>query len=247
MVTRVEPPQRQQFYRLHLRGETYAQIAERFGVSKECVRYWCRRQRDGGSPYTQYGHRPPGLLGSFAPLVRYVILRLRLEHPRWGPNRILAHLRWRPSLRPLALPSEASIGRYLHQWPRFRRRRKQPQAVPRPSQPTSVQQRWQMDFKLGIRLQDQTLVNLHTVRDPVGEVCVGALVFPTERVEQRPQRATSAQVQATLRHCFAHWHTLPREVQTDNESVFIGQPQDNFPSGLTLWLQGLGIQVTVQN
>lgn len=242
MVTRVEPHQRQRFYRLHLGGETYAQIAERFAVSKECVRYWCRRQRDGGSPYTQYGHRPPGLLGSFDPLVRYVILRLRLHHPRWGPNRILAHLRWRLSLRPLALPSEASIGRYLHQWPRFRRHRKQTKNAQRPSQPTSVQQRWQLDFKLGIALQDRTLVNLHTVRDPVGEVCVGATVFPAGRVGHYPQRATLAQVQATLRRCFARWNTLPREVQTDSEAVFIGQPQDTFPSGLILWLQGLGIQ-----
>lgn len=242
MVTRVEPHQRQQFYRLHLCGETYEQIAERFGVSKECVRYWCRRQRDGGRPYTHYGHRPPGLLGSFVPLVRYVILRLRLSHPRWGPNRILAHLRGRLSLRHHDLPSEASIGRYLHQWSRFRRRRKMAKSVQRPSQPTSVQQRWQLDFKLGIALRDGTLVNLHTVRDPVGEVCLGASVFPAGRVGQYPKRATLAETQATLRSCFARWSTLPREVQTDGEAVFIGQPQDKFPSGLTLWLQGLGIQ-----
>ena len=50
-------PQRQQCYGLHLGGETYAQIARRFEVSKECVRYWCRRQRDGGDIHTHYGHR----------------------------------------------------------------------------------------------------------------------------------------------------------------------------------------------
>lgn len=114
MVARVEPHQRQQFYQRHLRGETYEQIAECFAVSKECVRYWCRRQRDGGSPHTRCGHRKPGLLASFDALVRYVILYLRLHHPRWGPSRILAHLRQRPSLYHRALPSEASIGRYLH-------------------------------------------------------------------------------------------------------------------------------------
>lgn len=55
MVTRVEPPQRQLFYRLHLGGEAYEQIAERFGVSRECVRYWCRRQREGGTPTPSTG------------------------------------------------------------------------------------------------------------------------------------------------------------------------------------------------
>ena len=119
-------PQRQQCYRLHLGGETYAQIAQRFDASKECVRYWCRRQRDGGDIHTHYGHRPPGLLGFFSALVRYAILRLRLEHRHWGPSRLLFHLRQRPSLRHLVLPSEASIGRYLHQWPCFRRQRAKP-------------------------------------------------------------------------------------------------------------------------
>lgn len=243
MVLRVEPHQRQQFYRLHLRGETYEQIAERFGVSKECVRYWCRRQRDGGSIYTRYGHRRPGLLASFDALVRYAILYLRLRHPRWGPNRIRAHLRQRPSLRYRALPSEASIGRYLHQWSCFRRQRQKPKrAVERPNRPTTVQQRWQLDFKLGIALQDHTLVNLHTVRDPVGEVCLGAFVFPAGHAGRRPKRATLEQIQAVLRACFAHWGTLPSEVQTDGEGILIGQPQDEFPSFLTLWLRGLGIQ-----
>src|SRR5512136_1368641 len=79
---------RRKLYERHQRGETYAEIAEATGVSVGCVRYWCRRLRDGGSCLSQYHRRVGGLLSHFNPLVRYLILRLRLEHPRWGPERI---------------------------------------------------------------------------------------------------------------------------------------------------------------
>jgi transposase len=87
MSTQTVPNQRQQFYTLHLQGHTYAEIAERLGVSKMCVRFWCRRLRDGKGAQTIYPKKPSGLLSRFHPQVRYVILRLRLEHSRWGPNR----------------------------------------------------------------------------------------------------------------------------------------------------------------
>lgn len=242
MGARTTPEQRQQFFQFHLRGDTYREIAEHFSVCEECVRYWCRRQRAGGSPLTCYGHRPPGQLASFDALVRYCILRLRLAHPHRGPNRILAELQKRPSVCKLPLPSEASIGRYLHQWPKFRRRCKTKPPTVRPNQPTAVHQRWQLDFKLGIALRDGNLANLHTVRDPFGEVCLGAYVFAAGHIGQRPERATVQQIQAVLRACFARWHTLPDELQTDGEGVLIGRPQDEFPSRLTLWLVGLAIK-----
>lgn len=124
MTLKTTPDQRRKFYDRHRNGEGYQEIADLYGLSKECVRYWCRRQRDGGSCETAYQRRrATGLQQRIEPRVRYVILRLRLENPRWGPNRILAGLKRRPFLRELHLPSEATIGRYLHQWPCFSPRR----------------------------------------------------------------------------------------------------------------------------
>jgi transposase InsO family protein len=165
-----------------------------------------------------------------------------LEHPRWGPSRILAGLRKHLSLRGLTLPSEASIGRYLHQWLQFRRQAKQKLVREKPKEAVYVHQRWQVDFKMGIALKSGTLVNLHTVRDPVGEACLGAFVFAAGQVGRKPHNVTEEQVRSVLRCCFARWGTLPKEVQTDGEPVLIGRPLDAFfPSPFTLWLKGLGI------
>ena len=168
-------------------------------------------------------------------------MRLRLEHPRWGPNRTHAHLQPRPALRGLSLPTDASIGRYLHQWARFRRPKAKVPARPRPAQPSAVQQRWQIDFKLGIALREGTLLNLHTLREVVGEVCLGAFVFAAGRIGQPPSTVTFEPLRAVLRRCFARWGTLPSEVQTDRETVLLGRVADPFPSLFTLWLKGLGI------
>jgi len=113
-------------------------------------------------------------------VVRYWILRLRLKHPRWGPGRLRANLKKRPSWWGKRLPSPASIGRYLYQWQRFHRKGKKKPATVRPKQPTLVHECWQIDFKVAIALADGTLVDLHTVRDPVGEVCIAAILYRTE-------------------------------------------------------------------
>lgn len=204
MATRTTPYLRRRFCRRHLNGETYAAIAGSEGVSKWTIRYWYRRERDGGSMQTVYRREPSGLLSRFDPKVRYCILRLRLEHPRWGPNRILAGLRKPPSLRGLPLPSEASIGRYLHHWSRFRRPAKQRVKRPRPKEPTAVHQSWQIDFKLAIPLHDGCYVNLHTVRDPVGKACIGAFVFSAGKAGRNPHNPQLEDVRASLRACFAH-------------------------------------------
>jgi len=243
MMTRTTPYLRRRFCQRHRSGETYTAIARSEGVFQWTIRYWYRRERDGGNMQTVYRREPAGLLGRFDPKTRYCILRLRLEHPRWGPNRILVGLRKRPSLRGLPLPSEASIGRYLHHWPRFRRQPKERTKRQRPKEPTAVHQCWQIDFKVAILLQDGCYVTLHTVRDPVGEACIGAFVFSAGKggpVSHNPQLED---VRATLRTCFAHWQTLPDEIQSDGDSVLVGNHHQPFPTIFTLWLKGLDVGI----
>jgi hypothetical protein len=142
----------------------------------------------------------------------------------------------------VCLPSQTQIGRYLHQWSCFRRKKAGQLQRQRPKQPKYVHQRWQLDFKLGIGLADGNQVNLHTVCDPVGETCIAALTFPAGQVGQAPKKVVLEQVRLTLRHCFAVWGTLPDELQTDGESSLVANRRLNdFPTPFTLWLKGLGI------
>jgi len=242
MKKHTTPSQRRTFYELHEQGLSYREIAEQHNVSRECVRYWCRLQRDGGSCQSSYSRKPSGILSRFDGLVRYWVLRLRLEHPKWGPGSIRYNLTKVPSLKRLKLPSPTQIGRYLHQWERFRRKPKEPSEDMRPDPPTEVHQQWQVDFKTNIALQDGTRVDLHTVRDPVGEACIGAVVHVTQQVNMRTKRVPMEDVRTTLRRCFDEWNTLPAEVQTDRESTLVTCVEDGFPSDFTLWLTGLGIK-----
>lgn len=235
--------QRRLFYERHIHGETYEEIALDMGVSCECVRYWCRRQRAGKGVENQYQRAAPGLLSRFPAIVRFVILRLRLEHPRWGAGRIRHAVQQRVWLRGVALPSVTQIGRYLHQWVRFRRRPTQRLQRQRPRQPQHVHECWQMDFKIGIVLQNGRQVNLHTVRDPFGAVCIGAVVHDAGKAGRRPSQITLEQARSTLRRCFSFWNTLPERLQTDNQTGLASARQSNdFPTIFTLWLVGLGVE-----
>ncbi len=239
MVGQTTPDERRMYYKLHQAGQTYEQIAATYGRSPECVRYWCRRQRDGGAVETSYRRSSAGLLSRFSPGVRYVILRLRLEHPRWGPDSILLHLKKRPSLQGMKLPSRTAISRYIAQWKELRRpRRPAGKRRTRPEPATTVHQRWQVDFKERIKLDDGTTVHLYTSCDQFSGACIGAtlIVTPPRR------RIQFEEVRAFLRTCFARWGTLPREIQTDGEIALVGRTmKEAFPSRFTLWLIGLGI------
>ena len=111
---------RQRFYELHEKGQTYEEIAEIFGVSKECVRMWCRRLRAGGTAKDRYINPRAGVLSTFSPEVKTVIIALRESHQRWGPASIRMHLEKDSRLAGQKLPSRASIGRYLHSFEEYR-------------------------------------------------------------------------------------------------------------------------------
>ena len=80
----------------HLAGETLAAIAEDMGLNYYTVRKWWRIYRTSGwSGLKPKPKGPPevGILGTFSPLVKYVLLRLKRTHPGWGVDVLLLQCR----------------------------------------------------------------------------------------------------------------------------------------------------------
>lgn len=127
---------RQRFYELHQKGQTYEQIAEAFGVSKECVRLWCRRQRAGGDTKDRYYNPRAGVLSQFSAEIQAEIRSIRQAHTRWGPASIRLQLEQDARWAGQALPSRASIGRYLHSFAEYRHTPKKGLRSPAPGGPT---------------------------------------------------------------------------------------------------------------
>lgn len=236
--------------RIYLRkqeGETLQTIANEMGLSYECVRKWWRRSKKEGLIGLQEqkrGRPTKGILTSFDPAVQQASLDLKRQHKRWGANRVIVELKEQPNLSGLKLPSRSDLYGFFHQrcpeclnlWTKHKE-------VAKPAQAKAVHEVWQLDHQEGHRLADGSIATVCNIRDPYGAVMIASQAFEV-KTEQRWRKLTWEEVRQVLRAGFGEWHTLPDIVQTDNEMGLGGNPNDPFPSWLSLYLSGLGIKHT---
>jgi hypothetical protein len=234
----------------HLAGETLSAIAEHLELSRYTVRHWWRAYRDHGWVGLEPKPKGPpfvGSLGRFAPLVKYVALRLKREHPAWGPDMLRLHLSRRPSLKGQRLPKSTALWSYLHQ---FGSRLLLPRRLPttRPTCPviraTQPHQCWQMDFK-----EDEVIQGCEKVVSPFGvnDEASGAPLaryLHILKAKGNRQGLTMRDVQNDLRRVFSQWG-LPDSIRMDRDSLFIGSSRLEWPGTLLLWLVGLDVQPVI--
>ncbi|HBY97697.1 MAG: helix-turn-helix domain-containing protein [Ardenticatenaceae bacterium] len=234
--------QRQAMAHLADQGHSYQAVAEQTGVSFWTARKWIRRERHGGLPalVTTGGRPATGPLSSFHPLVRSVALRLKRQHRTWGAAYVVKKLGEHPALTGQRLPSLVEVWR---SWRRFgdrvlpRRRRAQPH---RP--PAGVAHGvWQRDTKESVPVGGIGVVTFNQARDEYGRATVMHRIHPADHPQQRIVKLTSAQGQQDCRIAFTHWG-LPDAIQTDQASIFGDADPSPFPTLLTLWWVGLGIE-----
>lgn len=139
---------RQEIITLHQQGDSYDQIRQQTGWNFETVRKICRSyQRKGESVLWPGPCRRPatGPLSSFDPLVRWASLRVKCQHPGWGPDVVLAELTKHPWAQRVNLPSASQIGVYFSQFgERLVTVRPHKQLPPRPN-PSPPLYRWFTD------------------------------------------------------------------------------------------------------
>lgn len=237
--------EREQIYLKKMAGETLPQIAQALGVSVACVRKWWRRGRDEGLlglVERKRGWLAQGILSQFSIEVRQTSVKLKREHKRWGATRVLLEMSNDPTLIGYSLPSRSRLYPYFRQecpdclnvWTKHIQ-------VPVPSPATAVHEVWQVDHQEGHRLADGSIATICNIRDPYGAAMIASQAFSV-KTKLHWRKLTWEEVRQVLRSGFAEWQTLPDSVLTDNEMGLGGNPNDPFPSWLSLYLAGLGIR-----
>jgi len=234
--------QRQEMAHLANQGESCQAVAEQIGVSFWAARKWIRRARRGGlaALVTTFGRPATGPLSSFDPLVCYVALRLKRQHRTWGAAYVVKKMGEHPSLKGKRLPDPTTVWRY---WRSFGDRLFPKRRPVQPKHPPAgvAHGVWQMDAKESVPVAGVGVVTFNQARDEFGRMTVMHRIHPAEQPEQRIVKLTTAQVQQDCRLAFTEWG-LPDAIQTDQASIFVDADLTPFPTQLTLWWAGLGIE-----
>jgi hypothetical protein len=223
-------------------GESYQAVANQTGVSFWTARKWIRQAGRGGlvALVTTFGRPATGPMSEFDPLVRYVALRLKLEHKTWGAAYVVKKMGERSALKGKKLPDPATVWRY---WRSFGDRLFPQRRPAQPKRPPAgvAHGMWQMDAKESVPVAGVGVVTFNQARDEFGRATVLHRIHPAEQPEQRIVKLTTAQVQQDCRIAFTKWG-LPDAIQTDQGSIFVDADPTSFPMQLTLWWVGLGIE-----
>jgi hypothetical protein len=225
---------RKQFVELHLQGKTYLQIVEQTGWDIETVRHPCRGGHQALQPKRR-GRPPRGCLSTFAPSVRFALLRVKRQHPAWGPAVVLDELRQQRAYRHARLPGVSQLGSYYHRFgARLVQLRAHRQLPPELASPAGAP--FELVYQLDSqerqhlpRIGDFNVVNL---RAPQWGVTLGSYVHVYQG-HAAGAHVNLAGLRADCRKAFQAWG-LPDVLQTDHDSAIVAHVHYPFPSDFTL-------------
>ena len=193
-------------------GAPVAEVARRFGVSRQAVHGWLGRyEREGLAGLADHSRRPLHQPRQLDAGIEALICRMRGLHPRWGPRRLLFEL-GKAEVTPL--PSRSTVYRVLvrHQLVPARRRKRRRQDYKR-WQREEPMQLWQMDITGSVFLAGGTELKLISGIDDHSRFCVIAAV-----ARRATARAVCRAFIAAMRA-----YGIPDEVLTDNGKQFTGR------------------------
>jgi transposase InsO family protein len=206
-----------------------AELCRRFGISRKSGHKWLKRFRKGGEAALEdLSRRPHHSPKQTAEVVRTALLKLRAEHPAWGPRKLRRRLE---DLGMSGLPVHSTIGDLLqregcideqaslqHQaGVRFERAR-----------PNEL---WQMDFKGHFALSRGGRCHPLTILDDHARYLLGLRACAQENdVTVRPH----------LQQIFERYG-LPESLLCDNAPPWSGCGGEW--TALAIWLVRLGIRV----
>lgn len=211
--------------------ETFTDLCEQFGISRQKGYKWKSRYEQGGvESLKDRSRRPLTNPRAIAPSVVELLVALRKKRPRWGPRKLLVVLeREYPDVD---FPVASTVGALLRARGLVTTRRRRPPTVGYGSKlgayasPNAI---WCADFK-GPFVVGRRLCNPLTISDGYSRYLLRCVALP---------RALSTPVRAVFAEAFREFG-LPAAIRTDNGPPFVSVTTGGL-SHLAVWWIQLGI------
>ncbi len=201
-----------------LDGAPVAEVARRFGVSRQSIYTWVERYHAGGlGGLVDKSRRPHTSPQQVAAEVEALVCELRRTYPRWGPRRIVYELGQR-GLKPV--PGRSTVHRILARNGLINHQEQNHRRVYRRWQRDAPMQLWQLDLMSGVFLASGRECKLVTGIDDHSRFIVIAKVVAEP--SGRAVCTAFAEAMAT--------YGVPSEVLTDNGKQFTGRYTKPFPA-----------------
>jgi transposase InsO family protein len=224
---------RKEFVRDYESGDwSVSQLCRMYGISRvtghEVVRRWRAAGEAGLEERSRAPLRHPN---QTAASIEALVLRLRRQHPLWGPRKLKVVLEQQHP--ELLIPAASTMGAMLDREGLTHRRSKRRRVEPytQPFAPaTEPNAEWASDFKGWFRTGDGTRIDPLTISDTSTRFLLRC---------QAVEKTDTARVQAVFEAAFRE-HGLPRAMRTDNGPPFASCSIAGL-SRLAVWWIRLGI------
>lgn len=214
-----------------------AELCREYGVSRKTGYKWLKRyQQRGLDGLADLSRQPHSSLLRASGEAAVETIRLRREHPRWGPKKLRAILL--RSMNPSEVPSVRTIARILDRagepLARRPRRRIAMEVTAAPKvEVNGPNDLWSVDFKGWWRTKDGSFAEPLTVRDAHSRY-----VLCVELVESR----STERIKRVFERLFEK-HGMPQTILVDNGSPFVSMSSRGGLTCLSAWWVAVGIRV----
>jgi len=221
-------------------GQSSREIAEELGRPLSTVRKWRQRYlREGRAGLSsQMGRPAAGALAKTPREMKDALLELREQHPGWGAQTLRLEIAKDVRFVGLTIPSRARIAAYLKEQKKVRKyERHQDLPEPKAQLVQHPHQEWEMDAQGVTTVVGLGKVSFINILDVYSHVSVDSHAC------LNASHPKSQEYQRVLRRAFVRYG-LPEQISLDHDSAFYDNKSASpFPSGIHLWLIGLGVQV----
>ncbi len=214
-------------------GDGLAELCRQYGVSRQTAYKWIHRfEEDGEAGLEERSRAPHQIAWSMPEEIAQRIVAVRVEHPRWGPRKILAYLQGKaPKTK---WPAASSIGGLLHREGLVVARNKRLR-VPRHAQPLAHADAsndvWCTDFKGWFVCGDGKRCDPLTTSDAYSRFLLRC---------QHVAKTDGPHVRSIFQAMFREYG-MPEAIRSDNGPPFASKAPGGL-SRLSMWWLQLGIR-----